>query len=238
MGSGSDAAKQIAQFVMIDGRLKTLIDVVREGRLDINNVTRSASMYYLKTIYTILISISIIILNIPYPFIPFQMTLMDNFVSGFPSFMILFEKNIDKQKESIGRYVLRYSLPNALAIVLSVIGLKLLADQLSLNLSEVFTVLYFSASFLSIHMIYRIYSPLNLYRAIVLVLDVIGFIIATMIFWNWLELAPLTLKLFKYVCINVVIGIVVVMIISKIVNYYLNKKNNYCINDVKYSEID
>ena len=85
MGSGSDAAKQIAQFVMIDGRLKTLIDVVREGRLDINNVTRSASMYYLKTIYTILISISIIILNIPYPFIPFQMTLMDNFVSGFPS---------------------------------------------------------------------------------------------------------------------------------------------------------
>lgn len=224
MGSGSDAAKQIAQFVMIDGRLKTLIDVVREGRLDINNVTRSASMYYLKTIYTILISISIIILNIPYPFIPFQMTLMDNFVSGFPSFMILFEKNIDKQKESIGRYVLRYSLPNALAIVLSVIGLKLLADQLSLNLSEVFTVLYFSASFLSIHMIYRIYSPLNLYRAIVLVLDVIGFIIATMIFWNWLELAPLTLKLFKYVFINVVIGIVVVMIISKIVNYYLNKK--------------
>lgn len=238
MGSGSDAAKQIAQFVMIDGRLKTLIDVVREGRLDINNVTRSASMYYLKTIYTILISISIIILNIPYPFIPFQMTLMDNFVSGFPSFMILFEKNIDKQKESIGRYVLRYSLPNALAIVLSVIGLKLLADQLSLNLSEVFTVLYFSASFLSIHMIYRIYSPLNLYRAVVLVLDVIGFIIATIIFWNWLELAPLTLKLFKYVFINVVIGIVVVMIISKIVNYYLNKKNNYCINDVKYSEID
>ena len=87
-------------------------------------------------------------------------------------------------------------------------------------------------------MIYRIYSPLNLYRAIVLVLDVIGFIIATMIFWNWLEFAPLTLKLFKYVCINVVIGIVVVMIISKIVNYYLNKKNNYCINDVKCSEID
>ena len=230
MGSGSDAAKQIAQFVMIDGRLKTLIEVVKEGRLDINNVTRSASMYYLKTIYTILIAISIILLNIPYPFIPFQMTLMDNFVSGFPSFMILFEKNIDKQKESIGRYVIRYSLPNGLAIVLSVIGLKLLANQLSLNLSEVFTILYFSASFLSIHMIYRIYSPLNLYRIVVLVLDVIGFIIATAIFWNWLALAPLTLSLFKYVCINVIIGIVVVMIISKIINYYLNKKNCYCVN--------
>lgn len=224
MGSGSDAAKQIAQFVMIDGKLKTLIDVVKEGRLDINNVTRSAAMYYLKTIYTILISISIIILNIPYPFIPFQMTLMDNFVSGFPSFMILFERNINKQKESIGKYVLRYSLPNALVIGLSVVVLKLLAGKLALNLAEVFTILYFSTSLLSIHMIYRIYAPLNLYRAAVLFLDIIGFIGATILFWNWLELAPLTLQLFKYVSINFIIGIIVVTIISKIVNFYL--KNN------------
>lgn len=224
MGSGSDAAKQIAQFVMIDGKLKTLIDVVKEGRLDINNVTRSAAMYYLKTIYTILISISIIILNIPYPFIPFQMTLMDNFVSGFPSFMILFERNINKQKESIGKYVLRYSLPNALVIGLSVVVLKLLAGKLALNLAEVFTILYFSTSFLSIHMIYRIYAPLNLYRTAVLFLDIIGFIGATILFWNWLELAPLTLQLFKYVSINFIIGIIAVTIISKIVNFYL--KNN------------
>ena len=103
MGSGSDAAKQISQFVVINGELSTMVDVVKEGRLDINNVTRSASMYYLKTIYTILIAISTVLLNMPYPFIPFQMTLLDNFIEGFPSFMILFEKNIDKQKESIGR---------------------------------------------------------------------------------------------------------------------------------------
>lgn len=227
MGSGSDAAKQIAQFVMIDGKLMTLIDVVKEGRLDINNVTRSAAMYYLKTIYTILISISIIILNIPYPFIPFQMTLMDNFVSGFPSFMILFEKNIDKQKESIGKYVLRYSLPNALVIGLSVIALKLLAGKLALNLAEVFTILYFSTSLLSIHMIYRIYAPLNLYRAVVLFLDIIGFIGATILFWNWLELAPLTLRLFKYVSINFIIGIIAVTIVSKIVNLYLKNNKKY-----------
>ncbi|MFR6099632.1 MAG: HAD-IC family P-type ATPase [Longibaculum sp.] len=127
MGSGSDAAKQISQFVVINGELSTMVDVVKEGRLDINNVTRSASMYYLKTIYTILIAISTVLLNMPYPFIPFQMTLLDNFIEGFPSFMILFEKNIDKQKESIGRHAMRYSLPNALVIVLSVIALKLLA---------------------------------------------------------------------------------------------------------------
>ena len=150
MGSGSDAAKQISQFVVINGELSTMVDVVKEGRLDINNVTRSASMYYLKTIYTILIAISTVLLNMPYPFIPFQMTLLDNFIEGFPSFMILFEKNIDKQKESIGRHAMRYSLPNALVIVLSVIALKLLAPILSLELHEVFTILYFSTSLISI----------------------------------------------------------------------------------------
>ena len=153
MGSGSDAAKQISQFVVINGELSTMVDVVKEGRLDINNVTRSASMYYLKTIYTILIAISTVLLNMPYPFIPFQMTLLDNFIEGFPSFMILFEKNIDKQKESIGRHAMRYSLPNALVIVLSVIALKLLAPILSLELHEVFTILYFSTSLISINTI-------------------------------------------------------------------------------------
>ena len=69
MGSGSDIARQVSQFIIIDGKLQTLVEVVREGRLVINNVTRSASMYYLKTIYTILLSILSILMNIPYPFI-------------------------------------------------------------------------------------------------------------------------------------------------------------------------
>ena len=224
MGSGSDAAKQSSQFVVINGELSTMVDVVKEGRLDINNVTRSASMYYLKTIYTILIAISTVLLNMPYPFIPFQMTLLDNFIEGFPSFMILFEKNIDKQKESIGRHAMRYSLPNALVIVLSVIALKLLAPILSLELHEVFTILYFSTSLISIHMIYRIYSPINWYRTFVLIIDIIGFCMATYIFWDWLQLAPLTMQLFQYILIIIVIGMILAAIISHFVNIYLDRE--------------
>lgn len=224
MGSGSDAAKQISQFVVINGELSTMVDVVKEGRLDINNVTRSASMYYLKTIYTILIAISTVLLNMPYPFIPFQMTLLDNFIEGFPSFMILFEKNIDKQKESIGRHAMRYSLPNALVIVLSVIALKLLAPILSLELHEVFTIHYFSTSLISIHMIYRIYSPINWYRTFVLIIDIIGFCMATYIFWDWLQLAPLTMQLFQYILIIIVIGMILAAIISHFVNIYLDRE--------------
>ena len=223
MGNGSDAAKQISQFVVINGELSTLAEVVKEGRLDRNNVTRSASMYYLKTIYTILISLIILVLNIPYPFIPFQMTLLDNFVAGFPSFMILFERNIERQKESIGRHALRYSLPNALAIVMAVIAVHLIGTQAGLNQHEVFTILYFSTSLLSIHMIYRIYSPLNWYRALVLVLDVIGFILASLLFYDWLQLAEMNVTLAGYIVIIVIAGFILASIIAHLVNRYLDR---------------
>ncbi|MEG0275818.1 MAG: HAD-IC family P-type ATPase [Coprobacillus sp.] len=224
MGSGTEATRQISQFVVINGKLATLVDVVREGRLDINNVTRSASMYYLKTIYTILIAIAAIILNMPYPFIPFQMTLMDNFIEGFPSFMILFEKNIEKPKESIGRHAMRFSLPNALTVVLSVVLMKILSPYLGLALDEVFTILYFSTFMIGLHMIYRIYKPLNWYRGLVLIIDIILFIAATWILWPLLQMASLNLKLIQYILIVVVIGAIIAMIISKIVEKYLDKE--------------
>ena len=222
MGSGSDAAKQISQFVVNRYTYRTMVDVVKEGRLDINNVTRSASMYYLKTIYTILISMTCIVLNMPYPFIPFQMTLLDNFVEGFPSFMILFEKNISKQKESIGRYTLRYSFPNAIAIVLCVIALKLLAPVLSLSLNQVFTILYYTTAILSIHMIYRIYSPINLYRTVVLIIDIIAFVLVSYITYDLLQLAPINMQLFQYILIVLIFGLMISTCISQIVIRYLN----------------
>lgn len=222
MGSGSDAAKQISQFVVINGELSTMVDVVKEGRLDINNVTRSASMYYLKTIYTILISITCILLNMPYPFIPFQMTLLDNFVEGFPSFMILFEKNISKQKESIGRYTMRYSFPNAIAIVLCVIALKLLAPTLSLSLNQAFTILYYTTAILSIHMIYRIYSPINLYRTVVLIVDIVAFVLVSYITYDLLQLAPVTSLLLQYLIMTLLFGLIVSTCLSKIVVHYLD----------------
>ncbi len=224
MGSGSDATKQIAQFVLIDEQLKTLVEVVKEGRLVINNVTRSASMYYLKTIYTICLSIAAVLLNIPYPFTPFQMTLIDMFIEGFPSFMIIFERNINKPKESIGRHALRYSLPSAITIVISVIIIRLLARYLEINLAQTFTVLYFLTAFISLHMIYRIYRPLNWYRLLVLIIDIIGFVLATIIFWSWLSMDMVTPKLLTILGVSIIIAIPCIIAICYGVNTYL--KNN------------
>lgn len=223
MGSGSDATKQVAQFVLIDERLETLVEVVREGRLVINNVTRSASMYYLKTIYTVLLAIASLLLNIPYPFIPFQMTLLDMFVSGFPSFMILFERNIAKPKETIEEHTLRYSLPNAITIALIVVVIRLFAPYLDINLAQTFTILYFTTGFISLHMIYRIYKPLNWYRILVLILDGIGFIISVPIFWPLLEMHQINRELVTIIIIAIIIAFPCVSFIHYLVNKYLSR---------------
>ncbi|MFR6099631.1 MAG: hypothetical protein ACLUIS_06045 [Longibaculum sp.] len=88
---------------------------------------------------------------------------------------------------------------------------------------EVFTILYFSTSLISIHMIYRIYSPINWYRTFVLIIDIIGFLYGH-IFWDWLQLAPLTMQLFQYILIIIVIGMILAAIISHFVNIYLDRE--------------
>lgn len=224
MGSGSDAARQISQVIIIDGQLSTLVDIVREGRLVINNITRSASMYYLKTIYTICLSIVAVLMNMPFPFIPFQMTMIDMFIEGFPSFMIAFERNINKPKESIPDHALRFSLPNALTIVMSVIAAQVIASFIHLPEHDVFTILYFTTAFISLQMIYRIYKPLNIYRGTVLILDIIGFFISLPIFWRLLEIAPINQTILTVMAIIIVTSIPIIWMISKLVNHVVDLK--------------
>ena len=110
-----------------------------------------------------------------------------------------------------------------LAIVMAVIAVHLIGTQAGLNQHEVFTILYFSTSLLSIHMIYRIYSPLNWYRALVLVLDVIGFILASLMFYDWLQLAEMNVTLAGYIVIIVIAGFILASIIAHLVNRYLDR---------------
>ncbi|MEG0453660.1 MAG: hydrolase, partial [Coprobacillus sp.] len=145
-------------------------------------------------------------------------------IEGFPSFMILFEKNIEKPKESIGRHAMRFSLPNALTVVLSVVLMKVLSPYLGLALDEVFTILYFSTFMIGLHMIYRIYKPLNWYRGLVLIIDIILFIAATWILWPLLQMASLNTELIQYIGVVVVVGIIIATIISKISEYYLDRE--------------
>lgn len=226
MGEGSDAALHISQIVVMDGQLSTLVDVVKEGRMVINNITRSASMYYLRTILTIFIAITAVVMNVPFPFIPFQITLTNMFIDGFPSFMLLFQPSYERPKERILNHVLRHAFPNAMTIILLWLFLNIWGTHFGLTTDVVQTMMYFINGYVSIGMIYRIYKPLNLYRTAVLIINVIGFGLATKIFWPLLELQPLSPEHAQFTAVLLIIAIPMVVIIHKLALMYIDYTNN------------
>lgn len=227
MGEGSDAALSISQIVIMDGKLSTLVDVVKEGRQVINSITLSASMYYLRTIMSIFMALTALAMNVPFPFIPFQITLSNMFIDGFPSFMILFERHIEKPKERILHHVLRHSVPNAMAIIVVWVGLNIYAEYNHIAQNTVQTIMFYVTAYISLHLIYRIFKPLNWYRSIVLILDVIGFAIAILIFWNWLRLVSLSPDYIRLTLILTLIANILVYIILWLVNLYFKFRINH-----------
>ena len=122
MAQGSDAARQISQVVLLDSDFSALPSVLSEGRRVVNNITRVAGVFFVKTIYSVLLSLVCLVLNIPFPFIPIQITLIDLIIEGYPAFFISFEPD---NRRITGRFlpsVLRRAFPNAVSILICFVG--------------------------------------------------------------------------------------------------------------------
>ena len=223
LGEGSDAALNISQIVIIDGMLSTLVDVVREGRQTINNITRSASLFYLRTILTISVAILAILINVRFPFIPFQVTLTNIFVGGLPSLLIMFELHDYKPKYTVLEHVVLYALPSALGIVTMWFILVLFNKPLGLDLKAIQSIVFFVNGVLSIHLIYRILTPLNRFRAFILALDIAGFLITSIVMHPLLELVSFTQHLLIILVVVVLISIPIVKLYARISKFFVTR---------------
>ena len=142
MAQGSDAARQISQVVLLDSDFSALPSVLSEGRRVVNNITRVAGVFFVKTIYSVLLSLVCLVLNIPFPFMPIQITLIDLIIEGYPAFFISFEPD---NRRIPGRFlpsVLRRAFPNAVSILICFVVLLALSWVMPfqpLNLTCCFT---------------------------------------------------------------------------------------------------
>lgn len=126
MAAGDSAARQIANFVLLDSDFTTLPDVLFEGRRVVNNVTKASGIFFIKTIYSFLLSLVCILTSSAFPFLPIQITLIDLAIEGYPSFFLSFEENKAPIK---GRYlptVLLNALPNALLVLVNYFAIRFL----------------------------------------------------------------------------------------------------------------
>lgn len=125
VSEGSDASRQLAQIVLLDSDFTHLPQVLLEGRRVINNVTRTAGVFFIKTIYSLLVSVFCLLCNVPFPFIPLQITLVDALVEAYPSFLTIFEADTRRPAGNFLKKAFGNALPFALMVTAEIILLSL-----------------------------------------------------------------------------------------------------------------
>ena len=113
MASGSDATRNVAELVLLDSNFASMPEIVLEGRRTINNIERSATLFLVKTIYAGILAIIFLFVNMPYPFMPIQLTLISTVTIGIPSFVLALEPNKERIKGKFLRNVISRALRNS-----------------------------------------------------------------------------------------------------------------------------
>jgi len=111
MGSGSEATRAVAQIVLLNNSFATLPSVVAEGRRVIGNITRVATLFLVKTVYSVLLAVLVVCWRVEYPFLPRHLTLLSTLTIGIPAFFLALAPNTERAKPHFVRRVMRYSIP-------------------------------------------------------------------------------------------------------------------------------
>lgn len=189
--SGSDAARNVSQLILLNDDFNSLPQVVAEGRQTINNVQRSASLLLVKTLYTIMLIVYSILSVQKYFFIPIQLTFITTFTIGAPSFILALEPNKDLVRGNFLFKVFSKSLPVAITVVFNVILVSLFAQFFNLSYELQSSICVMLTTIIGLYYLFKICHPLNLYRGALFFLMTGGFIYCLFFQPEFFNIVPL-----------------------------------------------
>jgi len=176
MNSGSDAARNVSQLVLLDSNFSSMPKVVAEGRRSINNIQRSSSLFLCKTGYATLLALIFMFLSMTYPFIPIQLTLTSMVTIGIPSFILALEPNNERINGKIISNVLKNSVPTALTITANIIIIMVLPSFIRLTSDEISTLCVIMTGITGFMLLYKICTPFNNLRRLLFTFLIVMFI--------------------------------------------------------------
>lgn len=197
IGQGSDAARQTAQLVLLDSDFAVLKDVISEGRRVVNNITKSAGVFFIKTLYSVFITLWCVIFNLPFPFIPIQITLIDLVIEGFPSFFMSLERNDKPVRGKFLPSAIGAALPNAVAVTVCCIVLTMAGSSLGIEQSQIGLVTYLTLGAISVMGVVKASLPFNWLRGGLCAVSALGYVGAVAILPNLFKLPARTPGLFS-----------------------------------------
>lgn len=209
MASGSDAARNVAQLVLVDNDFASMPAVVAEGRRSINNLQRSASLFLVKTLLSITAAFLFIFLPWQYPFVPIQLTLISAFTIGLPSFVLALEPNKDLVRGHFLPNAVVHSIPGAVCAVVSIVVLTIVGNEaIGLDYRQVSTLCVMVVALLGIMLVIRLSIPFTPLRWGLLVV-VIGGLLIGVVGFGWLfDIAPFTPEMWQSFGIAALVNIV------------------------------
>ncbi|MFA5604016.1 MAG: HAD-IC family P-type ATPase [Bacilli bacterium] len=207
MASGSDAARNVSELILLDSNFDAMPHVVGEGRRTINNIERSATLFLAKTIYATVLAILFLFISFPYPFEPIQLSLTSVFTIGIPSFILAIEPNNERIKGNFLTNVISKAMPTAFTNVINIVLIMIIGQLLNLSLKETTTLSVLISAFMGFVLLYRISIPFNIIRLGLMVFGISGFLIGVLGLPDLFSLTELTLKLWIILGILMVISI-------------------------------
>ena len=176
MASGSEAAAQAAQVVLLDSDFAHMPNVVIEGRRVVNNVQRSAVLFLVKNIFSILLALLSLLISFTYPLEPSQISLISMFTIGFPGFLLALEANKNRIKGHFLKNVLIKALPAGLTDVLAVGALVVCGEVFSLPKNDIATASTMLLSVVGFMILTKISAPLNPLKNGIIIFNILGLV--------------------------------------------------------------
>ena len=208
MASGSDAARTVAEIVLVDNDFAHMPDVVDEGRRSINNLQRSAALFLEKTVFSMAIGILCILVP-PYPMLPIQLSLISGVLIGIPSFVLALEPNHERVRGDFLAHVLSRSMPASVAVSFGLACIVLLRYALGFDTDQVSTIATCVTSVVGIWLIWRISQPLNPLRIALLIFTISVIALGVTAFGWFFEVAPLNGGMAIFLAVVSVIAVII-----------------------------
>ena len=214
MAQGSDAAKNIANVVLLDSNFASMPHIVNQGRRVVNNIRTAASMFLIKTMFSVMLSLLTIFFGNTYPFEPIQMSLISACAVGIPTFLLAQENNYDKIDHTFLRHVFLNAFPAAITISSCVFAIMLVCQNVYHSNAMLSTACVLVTGWNYMAALKTVYAPLNTNRKVIIYGMQFIFFAAAVIFQKLLALGSLDFGLIILVFILMTFAPVLIDVIT------------------------
>ncbi len=226
VASGTDAARNVAQLVLLNSDFDAIPNIVAEGRRTINNIERSAALFLVKTVYAAVLALIFLFVNMPYPFQPVQLSVISVPTIGIPSFILALEPNYELVKGKFMYNVLQKSLPASLTIIANIVLIIILNNFMTFDDIARSTIVVYITCFSSFQLLYMISRPLNKIRISLLITMFLATVGTVIVIPDILAMTYLNIQEWIVFGILAIISFIMYLQFEKLIKHIFNKITN------------